>query len=186
MKLDAHAIVGANNETLLVRGAQYPLSRLVKDYEALLRGFESVAPLFVGRSFVDTHGNEVLFEQLTPRALQVLAGAESAATLMTCEVWHKVHPDFRAILDGDALTVTDFKQVSRFLMAPEADDEALLDEAYARSQNVTTYWVPVKNGKGCRSTSVGDVLVLYRNHDDTVVRQAYLVDSVGFQAVQFQ
>lgn len=40
MKLDAHVIVGAQNETLLVRGAQYPLSRLVKDYRAMGKEFE--------------------------------------------------------------------------------------------------------------------------------------------------
>lgn len=186
MKLDAHVIVGAQNETLLVRGAQYPLSRLVKDYRAMGKGFESVGPLFVGRSFIDSHGDEVLFEQLTPSAIRVLESTENSAALVTCEVWHKMRPDFRAALEGEALAVPDFKRVSQFILANDTEEEALLDEAYVCSQNLTAFWVPLKDGKGCRSTSVGDVLVLYRSQNDAIVRQAYQVVSVGFQEVQFK
>lgn len=185
MKLDAHVIVGADNETLLARSYTYPLSRLIEGYFVFREQRGAGRPVYVGRSIVDTAGRELMLEQFTPRTIEALSqGLITGSGLSRVEVWHKVTPDFRET-DLESLQKVGFKQVGQFLLAP-AEEEALLDEAYGCSQNLTHSWVPLKDGKGCRSTSVGDVLVLHVATLEAVSQKAFQVMPVGFEEVSFQ
>lgn len=185
MKLDANVIVGANNETLLVRSKAYSLTRLAQDWQVLQAKAEPECRLTVGRSFADEAGREVMLEQIPTRVLQALLEMpQSPPALVRVEVWQATQPCFRAQPTGTPVAMSGFTQVGQFLLLEESPED-MLESAYLLSQNLSASWVPLKNGKGCRSTSVGDVLVMYLREGDTPVRQAYQVVAVGFEAVEF-
>jgi len=181
MKLDATVIVGANNELVQLRGPFYELLLLTDDYFALKRR-DPRKQLYVGRSFANQAGDEVLFEQLAPRTLEYLKTARRAPTMAKVEVWHRNRntdlPD-----EGTVLSAASFTQVGQFLLLP-GDDEDLLEEAYGCSQNLNHPWAPRKQGVGYRSTSVCDVLVL--TQPGQANSTAYQVLPVGFEPVTFQ
>ena len=180
MKLDAVIIVGPQNEILQLRGPFFSLVQLAHDCLAIGRG-SAVKPQYAGRSYANTDGEEVLFEQLTPQTLHVLRQSSELPLLARVSVWHKKTPDYRADDEGAVIATDAYALVGQFLLVAD-EPEVVLDEAYAGSQNLMHGWTPLKNGKGCRSTSVGDVLVLQLPKQDPV---AYQVAPVGFQSVTF-
>lgn len=179
MKLDCISIVDEKNTTLWVRSGVYPLQQA---YQAL-RELEARRPpaaapgqaLYLGRSFVDGFGKEQVFELALPF---VLAQQQAEVSAARVEVWHRntlAHWFGQEV--PEPLTRADYHRAGVLLVA---DNDYRLDQAFHFSQNLEAVWNPVKP---CRSTSVGDVLVV--TSGDATPTEAYAVMPFGFAAVTF-
>jgi hypothetical protein len=176
MKLDAHAIVDEQNNTLLVRGAYYPLTACAKDIRALRA--ELRVPLYLLRSYVDKAGKEVLAEFCEPLACAALEQNDHVKGARV-EVWHKTMPPFDEGYEKPPLKA-DYRLAAVFLVPHDSDKDKLLDGVYCLSQNIDTTWNPITHA---RSTSAGDVLVVQVADE---ADQAYrIAPRFGFTPVAF-
>lgn len=178
MKADCLAIVNAENETLWTRAATCPRSDAAKALSALEQ--PAGDDLELVKSFTDVHGSERFIELMTPwarAALRCAASGQPEPAAAVVEVWQARQPMFG--LDGlkPVYAKAEFEHCADILVPLDSRAESALDAAYAASQNIESHWRP---GKPCRSTSVGDVLVL-RTPDS---QGAYVVANLGFEPVQ--
>jgi hypothetical protein len=181
MKADCLAIVNSRNDTLWVRSVTYTLN-LAATALAELRKIGPSETLALIKSYVDGTGKEQFVEIMTPWAdacLKAEALGQCPPQRAVVEVWQEIAPMFGMGGISDVLDVATFVHCADILV-PYVDgkQEDALNSAYALSQNIEESWRP---GKSCRSTSVGDVLVLRAVN----FHQAYAVEAVGFKIVQF-
>ena len=184
MQADTLAIIDGNNQTQWTRAATAPLREAAQALAALQA--QTGEPLQLIRSFVDKSGAEVLVEFLTTAAHHKLKSPDDA--MVTVEVWHRNPPDFfyRAGQPVDRamfVPVAHFTLPTAFTHQPTMaellpDAESALDAVYADTQNIDSAWNPAKP---CRSTSVGDVLVLRSGNE----KAAFAVVSIGFAPCEF-
>ena len=99
---------------------------------------------------------------------------------------HVVHND----RDRDTRRVLNFETVAVLNLPNELEDRDALELAYELTNNIDTPWVvtcpqymtpkgSAAARRGCRSTSVGDEVILYRMDIGTTAR--YRCDSVGWK-----
>lgn len=183
MKADCLAIVDTSNETLWVRSVNFALELAAVAMAELRRLTPANAgPLCLIKSFVDSAGSEQFVEIMTPWAdacLNATAKKLPAPEKAVVEVWHANTPTFGFGGMPEILQPSEYSACASILVPYSATQpEHALNVAYAASQNIDSGWNP---GKDCRSTSVGDVLVLRA----LGIRQAYVVATIGFKPVQF-
>ncbi len=134
------------------------------------------------KSYTNRLGAEVFIELMTPWARKTLdalkAGLPKPARAVV-EVWQANTPTFGFGPQSDELRTADFTRCADILVPHTADNpHRSLDCAFGASQNIDEAW---RVGWPCRSTSVGDVLVLSTAEG----RTAYRIDNVGFSEVVF-
>jgi hypothetical protein len=83
---------------------------------------------------------------------------------------------FKPPEETSTLSRSQFVIAARFTLLDAAEPDVLLNEVFEKSQNIEEPWNPFKP---CRSTSVGDVLVLWRGAECV----AYEVRNIGFSTV---
>lgn len=197
MKPDCLIIVDQKNDPIWLRSPTYSLelaAQALKEFR-LLKPNE---PLTLIRSFADKDGKEQHIEIINPWADAYLAWRDDSNRTLAypakaaVELWHEKVPMFGMGGAKATLDQAEFQRVADFIVAePVATKagtkgeicESRLDQVFAASQNIDCGWRP---GRGCRSTSVGDVLVLKTASDDSVPNvAAYVTSSFGFTPVQF-
>ena len=183
MKADCLALVTPQNDTIWVRSPMYSAELAAKAMEELQQA-EPTGTLALVKSYTNLNGIEVFVEVMTPWArasLTATADGQPAPAKAVIEIWHDDAPTFGFGGIGDKLTADKFTHCADMLVPYEASDPSdALDACYMATQNIDANWRPGKTG--CRSTSVGDVLVL-KTADS---RQAYAVANTGFKAVEFE
>lgn len=204
MTKNCYAVVDAHNQTLWT-GASTDFKRAALSFKALQDKSLGQTDLHLILSHEDKSGKEIFIELMTPLAVDFIKRELQAKSQgATIEIWHEKNPRFGMdeMLGAQSYSPQEpdkYSHVasisvplnvnpmlaSELLNAKQCDAdtkkaiEEALDTAYHYSQNIDASWRP---GTGCRSTSMGDILVF----NCCGVRQAFKVRSVGFLEVEFK
>ncbi len=181
MKADCLALVNGENETLWTRAATCPRDEAALALSALEASSDEALALI--QSFTDGEGTEQFVELMTPWArasLNAQAAGQAGPDAVVVEVWQARTPTFGLGGLKNEYAKSDFDRCADVLVPHDPNrPESALDTAYASTQNIDSHWRP---GKPCRSTSVGDILVLRT----TASRRAYVVANLGFEQVMLR
>lgn len=204
MTTNCYAVVDAQNQTLWT-GASTDFKRAALSFKALQDKSLDQTDLHLILSHEDKTGKEMLVEIMTPLAKDYLAKELlPKAQGATIEVWHEKNPrfgmdemlgatsyppqesdsysrvaDISVPLGVDPASATNLLLASPLEKTTEDAIEEALEIAFRYSQNIDASWRP---GTGCRSTSMGDVLVF----KCCGFRQAFKVRAAGFMAIEFR
>lgn len=181
MKPDCYAVVNEKDETIWVGSSGQPALDAVLSFEALRDKYPDQT-LELIKSFTDKDGKEVLAELLSPWAYAVLTAHRQTEVVpepVVIEVWQALAPKFGMTGTPSELSVPDYAHCVNVVVAK---DDNFLNAAYTATQNIDKHWRP---RNPCRSTSVGDVLVV-KGDVDGFDSSAFVVASVGFKNVVFR